>query len=150
LAIDRRAATARGVLTIPLLILNHELERRMNYTSHLTRSERIERIGQILAKGVGLLLAREAGELRLAESSASTCAADQPRLHSPDQHEAGGGIVLDNQEQRILDYLKRVKTAYPQEIQTCLNLSKATPFRRLKRLLEFRLVVSSGSTTVVL
>jgi DNA-binding MarR family transcriptional regulator len=119
----------------------------MNFTSHLTRSERIERIGQILAKGVGLLLARNAEKLRLAESPTSTCAADQPRLHSQDQHEAGGAIVLDDQEQRILEYLKRVNTASPREMQSCLGLSKATLFRRLKRLLEARLVVSSGSTT---
>ena len=121
----------------------------MNFTCHLTRSERIERIGQILAKGVGLLLARNAEKLRLAESPTSTCAADQPRLHSQDQHEAGGAIVLDDQEQRILEYLKRVNTASPREMQSCLGLSKATLFRRLKRLLEARLVVSSGSTTAV-
>ena len=121
----------------------------MNFTSHLTRSERIERIGQILAKGVGLLLARKAEEERLAESPASTCAADHPRLHSQNQLDAGSAIVLDDQEQKTLDYLKRVKTASPREMQSCLDLSKATLFRRLKRLLEARLVVNSGSTTAV-
>jgi uncharacterized membrane protein len=121
----------------------------MNYTSHLTRSERIESIGQILAKGGGLLLARKAEEEGLAQSPASTCAADRPRLHSQDQHDAGGAIVLNDQEQKILDYLMRVKTASPREMQSRLDLCKPTLFRRLKRLLEARLVVSSGSTTAV-
>lgn len=117
MATDCAAAAAREIWTGALLILNHELEQPMNLTSHLTRSERIERIGQILAKGVGLLLTRESEKERLAESTASTCDADHPRLHSPDQHDVGGAIVLDGQEQRILDYLKRK----PDEIGTGMS-----------------------------
>jgi len=119
----------------------------MGFTDHLTREERIQRIGQLLAKGISLLLAREAEERRLAISQVSTAAADQPAPHFQDQHGAGSTNGLDDDERKILEYLRRMKTASPRNMQSYLELSKATLYRKLRQLLDANLVTASGKTT---
>jgi hypothetical protein len=119
----------------------------MNEMNHLTRAERIQRIGKLLAKGVTLLLMREAEEKRLAHRQALSPTVEESAISRA--NDPSGATVLDEDERRILDYLKRVKRASPREMQCCLDLRKATLFRKLKRLLEAKLVVYSGRTTAI-
>ncbi len=121
----------------------------MNLAEHMTRAERIQRIGQLLAKGVTLLLLREEEERRAAESQGKVMASGTSDNGFQRAENPASTICLSDDEQRILDYLKRVRRASPRDMQSALELSKATLFRRLKRLTEAKLVVGSGSTTAI-
>lgn len=121
----------------------------MGFTDHLTREERIQRIGELLAKSISLLLAREAEERRLAVSQVPTAAADQPAPHSQDQHGADRANGFDGDERKLLEYLRRIKTTSPRNMQSYLELSKATLYRKLRRLLDAKLVTASGKTTAI-
>jgi hypothetical protein len=80
---------------------------------------------------------------------AQTAAAEQIAQSPQAGPDAALTISLNDDERKILEYLKRVKKASPRDMQLCLELSKATLFRRLKRLGEAKLVVGSGSTTAI-
>ncbi len=121
----------------------------MRYTDHLTREERLARIGALLAKGIYLMLSREAEEKRQLELQASASAADRGVPDSNNQTVTNGMSELDEDDRRIIEYLKRVGSASPRHMQGALSMSKATLFRRLTELLTAGLVVRSGKTTGV-
>lgn len=118
----------------------------MNYIDAMTRAERFTRIGELLAKGITLMLAREAQEkedLETAEVLAQTsqsAKADAEMEATPTEEDAGVPI---------LGYLRRVGTASPRDIQLALDLPKATAFRRLDRLVKQGLVTRTGKTTAI-
>jgi predicted HTH transcriptional regulator len=58
-------------------------------------------------------------------------------------------ISADDMAQVIVDYLKRVSSASPRDIQRALQGSKATVYRRLKQLLKAGCIIRSGKTTAV-
>ena len=113
----------------------------MNQTEHLTYKERIARIGQLLAKGVTLMLMCEAEERRQAEAQASV--KENPIAVAVSM--AG----LGDDHRKILEYLNRVGKASPREMQDALEISKTTLFRRLTELQEGGLVVRSGKSAAV-
>ena len=118
----------------------------MNPTEHLTRDERIQRIGQLLAKGATLLLIREAEEKHLEQTLNQGRASEKPSALSQEQAGAPSVAQPNSDERRILDYLARAGKAAPREMQCALEFSKATLFRRLTRLLECGWVIRvSGS-----
>jgi hypothetical protein len=121
----------------------------MNPTEHLTRSERMQRIGELLAKGIALLLTMGAEEKRLAASQASTSAPGGLPSQVLNKTEPSSPMLLDDEKRRIVEYLMRVRKASPRYMQLCLDLAKATLFRCLKRLLEANLVVRSGKTAAI-
>ena len=60
----------------------------MGYTDYLTREERIQRIGQLLSKGITLMLLREAEEKRMAEQQAPTGVRRKNQEEEKTKHEA--------------------------------------------------------------
>lgn len=118
----------------------------MNFTSELTRAERMKRIGELLAKGITILLVREAQEKE-----------DQKRFTSSPQQSPSSRSVTDCQQASVEDgtgaavlaYLQRVGSASPRDVQRALSLSKATAFRRLNELLQIGEVLRFGKTTAV-
>lgn len=121
----------------------------MGYTDYLTREERIQRIGQLLSKGITLMLLREAEEKRMAEQQAPTGAMDQLALGSHSGSADEKVNRFDDDERKILEYLHRVRAASPRDMQRCLELSKATLYRKLRHLIEAKLVSASGRTTAI-
>jgi hypothetical protein len=121
----------------------------MGYTDYLTREERIQRIGQLLSKGITLMLLREAEEIRVAERQTPTGAVDQPALDS--QSPSAGDKVdrLDDDECKILAYIQRVRAASPRDMQRYLEISKATLYGKLRHLIDAKLVSASGKTTAI-
>lgn len=118
----------------------------MHFTDHMTRAERIARIGELLAKGVTLMLAREARDkaesksVEVLEQSSKPAKTAFCTEHATPENEA---------ETAILAYLRRVGSASPRDIQQALDLSKATAFRRLQRMTKTGLVVRSGQTSAI-
>ena len=121
----------------------------MNPTDHITRADRIQRIGELLAKGVALLLMREAQEDQPEASPLPGSAPDGLPNCSGTSDGAGCTTLQDDTDCSILDYIRRVRGPSPRDIQRFLDLSKATVFRRLNRLAEAGLVIRSGSTTAI-
>ena len=119
----------------------------MGYTDYLTREERFARIGALLAKGIHLMLSREAEEKRQLELQAS--ATDRGVRDANSQPVTNGKSELDEDDRRIIEYLERVGSASPRHMQHALPMSKATLFRRLTGLLAAGLVVRAGKTTGV-
>jgi hypothetical protein len=89
----------------------------MRYTDYLTREERIQRIGQLLSKGITLMLLREAEENRVAEQQTPTGAVDQPALDSLSPSAGDKVDRLDDDERKILAYIQRVRAASPRDMQ---------------------------------
>lgn len=117
----------------------------MNPTETMSREERISRIGELLAKGVALMLWRE-------KESAAGCQAKAADSTTYGQRAAGDmktEIPLDSIERMIVDYLERVQFASPRDIQRSLNLPKTTVFRKLKRLSQTRILDCSGNTSAI-
>lgn len=113
----------------------------MNMTEHLTDKERMARIGQLLAKGITLMLMHEAEEKRQAKEQAAL--AQEPPVAADTL--AG----LDDDHRRILEFLLRVGKSSPREIQDSLEMSKATLFRRLRELQTAGLVERTGKSAAV-
>lgn len=113
----------------------------MHGTLQLSRSERILRIGAKLSKGVTLMLAGKAEEKRREGIKSVKTIATVP---------IGNGTQNgDETDSQILQYLRRVGSASPRDIERGLNLPKATAFRYLNRLVEAGGVVRSGKTTAI-
>lgn len=119
----------------------------MNSIVQLSRQERIRRIGQLLSKGITLLLAREDDQKQ---------AVDPEPISSPKEASQVGrngngqaDLATDETERAILDYLEKIEIASPREIQRYLDLSKATTYRKLNRLVSAQFLTRSGSTTSV-
>jgi CRP-like cAMP-binding protein len=112
---------------------------------HLSRSERIQRIGELLSKGVALLLSREAAEKQSAASKHEV-------IKSKTSIEATKFDMSSqrcNEGEAIINYLRRVGSASPRDMQGSLGLSKTTLFRRLDRLIAVGVVIRSGRTTAI-
>jgi DNA-binding transcriptional ArsR family regulator len=109
----------------------------------LTRAERIQRIGELLYKGICRMLAREAEERRDAAIRVDVPSAVPAGL-KPEEI-----ISADDMARAIVDYLKRVPSVSPRDIQRALQGSKATVYRRLKQLLQAGCIIRSGKTTAV-
>ena len=63
-------------------------------------------------------------------------------------------LVVDNTaadeiETAILHYLKRVGNASPHDIQSAMDLSKATAFRRLQQMVQSGTVIRTGKTAAI-
>jgi uncharacterized membrane protein len=119
----------------------------MNPYEHLSKAERIARIGQLLSKGVTLMLMAEAAEKRGAErrdSSPSGVVTD-----GEPTEECLNGELANDGERDIVNYLSRVRSASPRDMQQALNGSKATIFRRLRDLSQKGIVVRIGHTKAV-
>jgi uncharacterized membrane protein len=110
----------------------------------LSRRERIQRMGELLSKGVNLMLSREA------QGDSADAVIPQAGPSSP--HPMTGSTLtppLKEPELQILAYLQRVGGASPREVQSDLCISKATAFRALARMMHLNVVFRSGTTTSV-
>lgn len=114
---------------------------------YLTREERIQRIGELLAKGISLMLQREAEEARNSGSQAPSNSAIAPAASVGNGNCSTATDLVDSDARAILDYFKRVGSASPRHIQRYLELSKATAFRRLDRLVKANLITRIARTT---
>ena len=120
----------------------------MDDFSHLTRGERIERIGELLSKGITLLLLREAETRKLSLSRHTPTA-------PPDEVTGNGDMQgaplepLDETENTILEFLKRVGRASPRDLQRGLDLPKATLYRSLNRLVQAKIITRTGKTSAI-
>ena len=81
----------------------------------LTRAERIQRIGELLYKGICRMLAREAEERRDAAIRVEVPSAVPAGLKLEEV------ISADDMARAIVDYLKRVPSASPRDIQRALQ-----------------------------
>ena len=121
--------------------------RRMKSIEQLNRAERLQRIGELLSKGITLMLLQKAEreQDRDEESSATT-----PNVKKPSGSEQQNNDRHDPKiEKDILNYLKRVGGASPRDVQQALDLSKATAYRYLIRMVENQSVIRTGRTTSV-
>lgn len=114
----------------------------MNLTAHLTHKERMARIGQLLAKGVTLMLMREAEAKRQAEEAQAATKVD-PTVTTATVD------WLGDDHRAIVEYLNRVGKASPRELKDALELSRTTIFRRLRELQAAGLVARSGKSAAV-
>ena len=113
----------------------------------MTRGERILRVGELLAKGVALMLRRQAEDQQILDPklSANTL---QPSLDQTDPScSEDCTSVSDGTERAIIGYLKRVGNASPRDIQSGLGLPKSTAFRKLNSLVRANKVSRFDSTT---
>ena len=121
----------------------------MTIITHLSRAERMQRIGELLSKGIALMLAREAQDKKDRESAPATDSNGTGGAKAPEPNGDLLRLNIDETDGAILDYLKRVGRASPRDIQSGLGLSKPTVFRRLSRLLHLNLIVRAGSTSAI-
>ena len=92
------------------------------------------------------MLAREAGERQDAAVGGtilSSTANAAPALDS------GQAALVDGTGCAIIDYLQRVGSASPREIQDAIGVSKATAFRRLSQMVQTGSVIRAGKTTAI-
>ena len=92
----------------------------------LSEEQRIHLIGELLCKGI-----LRSPSLRASDGGA-------PAVFAADASEPGP---------RIVDYLRKHRTASPSEIKTVLNLSRSRTYRALQRLLSSRLIIANGGRT---
>lgn len=117
----------------------------MNPTEHMTREERISRVGEILAKGVALMLWREKESAAACQAKAADSTINGQRAAAEMKTE----MQLDSIERKIVEYLERVQFASPRDIQRSLSLPKTTVFRKLKRLSQACILDRSGKTSAI-
>ena len=108
----------------------------MNQNLHMTRTERVQRIGAILSKGVSLLLLREAESKRKVDSVPAVTLAER-------------GFDCDESETDVLKYISLVGSASPRDVQRGLSIPKTTAFRRLDRLVKAGCIVRTGKTAAI-
>ena len=107
----------------------------MHPYEHLSREERIRRIGEILAKGVHLYLMAQRDKERsagVAEVAAKV-------------EESGTDWIT----RAIVEFLKRVGWASPRDIRRHLDVAQRTCSRRLQALLASGVLESRGFTSGV-
>ena len=107
----------------------------MHPYEHLSREERIRRIGEILAKGVHLYLVAQR------EKERSAAVADV----AAKVEESGTDWITRG----IVEFLKRVDWASPRDIRGHLDVAQRTCTRRLQALLASGVLESRGFTTGV-
>lgn len=120
----------------------------MNPTEHLSYAERIARIGQLLSKGITLLLLDEAEEKRRGVAAGANSGSAAGVNGSPKENDFVPNVD-DDVERAIYEYLMRVHSASPRDIMRGLELSKATAFRKLAHLCEANLITRSGKTAAI-
>lgn len=113
----------------------------MNPTEHLTREQRIGRIGELLSKAVTLMVAQEMAEMRCQGKQAI----EQPMTSDI----SVPGKAYDDTSRKIIAYIMKFGSASPRDIQSHLAISKATVFRRFSQFENAGIVVRSGSTRAV-
>jgi uncharacterized membrane protein len=119
----------------------------MKAIGQLNRTERLQRIGELLSKGITLMLLQKAEQERdRQEKSIPT----KPKLEKSSVPEQRNEDRQDPEtETDILNYLKRVGGASPRDVQRALDLPKSTAYRYLSRMVENQSIVRSGKTTSV-
>ena len=119
----------------------------MKESTKLSRGERFQRVGELLSKGITLLLIDRVEEQNSQPSSPrSTRANPQPTTET---EQPRPNDCIDTTQSAILSYLDRVGSASPRNIQTGLDLPKTTVYRYLTRLLKEGMVTRFGKTTSV-
>lgn len=124
----------------------------MSNYEHLTRGERLQRIGTLLAKEVTLLLTREADvrDKTLCRGATIPSAfTKNPPKASPTTTDCSSHPADNQTTEAIVLYLHRVGSASPRDIQLALDLSKATTFRRLQELVQTGVLLRTGKTTAI-
>jgi hypothetical protein len=116
---------------------------------YLSREERIARIGQLLAKGITLMLQREAAEKQDAEPRLQRNAAGACGASAHSDNASPGPEIADDGEREIFNYLRRVGAASPRDIQRALDVAKVTAFRKLRSLVKAKLIARTGRTTAI-
>ncbi|MBM4148952.1 MAG: hypothetical protein FJ224_07900 [Lentisphaerae bacterium] len=102
----------------------------MNPYEHLSREERLRRIGELLSKGVTRMLEAEKNAAQKAGEAAVAAKVE----------EAEGDWITRG----IVAYLKRVGPAMPADIRRGIALPKSTLFKRLKLLLAASVLTKTG------
>lgn len=123
----------------------------MSLIQYMTRAERVQRIGELLSKGVTLMLEREAElkhDTEAAEAKDALGATSLVAAGGPDSCQRTT-VAVDDTESAILNYIGRVRRASPRDIQHELGIPKATAYRRLNRLLKEGVIVGTGKTTAI-
>ena len=120
----------------------------MNPTEYLTYDERIARIGQLLSKGITLLLLDEAEERRRGLTSDANPSATAG-VNGESKKATLAPQIADDVERSIYEFLTRVHSASPRDIMRGLELSKATAFRKLAHLCAANLISRSGNTSAI-
>ena len=107
----------------------------MNLNDYFTRSERIKRLGELLAKGITLMVFREAEEKRKANfiPSATAAVLQAERI-----------VGCDETPSAIIRYIERIGSASPRDVQRGLDLPKTTAFRHLDRLTKAGIISRTG------
>ncbi len=99
----------------------------------LSDEERLDRIGAILAIGIGrLLLSRPPSE--------------QPEHPTKNKSKRANSSQANYAKDDILNFIARVRTVSPAEIRTRFRLSRTTAYRRLRALEKNGLIKRSGSS----
>ncbi len=117
----------------------------MNPTAHLSREDRIQRIGEILAKGVTLLYLHEN---RLTDPSCI-----KPTIKLVPQHKTPNPdfrcMELDSEARAIVEYLQYAGSASPNDIRRHFHLSRTSLWRKLKDLHKLGIISKDGCTRSV-
>ena len=95
----------------------------------MTRVERTQRIGELLAKAVSLQHRRECGS--------------EPETGQVD---AEFEVSLDEASQAVLQFLRQIGSAAPRDIQKHLDIHPKTVYRKLKELERVGVLVRTGAT----
>jgi hypothetical protein len=102
---------------------------------HLSREERIRRIGEILAKGVTLLAIKQQEDARKAGVAQVVVQVEQSET--------------DWITRGIVEFLKRVGWASPREIRLHVDVTQRTCARHLQAMLVGGMLESRGLTSAV-
>jgi CRP-like cAMP-binding protein len=112
----------------------------MNPTDNMSEEERLQRIAELLSKGITLMLMREA------EGRSRPTGADAKRQTTACRQAPVAG---DPAGQAIVDYLFRVGTASPKQVQSNVGLTRSSACRRLGELEARGLIARNGRTRAV-
>lgn len=110
----------------------------MNPTKYLGEEERLGRIAELLSKGVTLMLIREAEAKRL--QSRTSVTSETPSLPLD---------VAVSGNEAIMEYISRIGSASPKQVQSNLGLTRSSACRRLGELESRGLIVRTGQTRAV-
>jgi len=112
----------------------------MNPTEHLSEEERLRRIAELLSKGVTLMLMREA-EKKARSLDTRTALPSVTRFQPTQAFDAGS--------QAVVDFLYRVGSASPKQVQANLGLPRSSTSRRLIDLESRGVIMRAGRTRSV-
>lgn len=101
--------------------------------AHISKEQRMERIGELLSKGVAIMLANE-------NRDASAAAAPIRKVNL---------VNLDATSRNILTFVQKVGCASPREIEHRLGIGRRTVLRKLKSMYESDILIKKGKTTSI-